>query len=423
MRDAATRKFAAEGGRRLPRHDRPRPVRCAITVLMPRRSQGAARAARWLAIGAAAVAVAAAGATSARAAGTPYVDGISDQNVPYWNGDFWNGGPPVSAFGRLLQSELAQTPGLRLRYARYVVAYDVMCDQTGPAFATFKAWLNDVQSLGLVPDVGFWYGNFDGNRCPGLPLIPQTAAQYNGTSTGGAVAALLARFPQIRTIEPWNEPNDGRGPDVAPATAAAFWLAVHADCGASGCDAVIAGDFSDSTHLASYEHAYVAALGGVDPGDWGIHPYTAVNRLETKPVTVFQAELPSPPTDRVWYTEVGAFYCTRKMNPATGASAQTLEDYQQTRARYLVHTLMAPPLAPVHVFYYEFMFKNNVPGPCVTNDTALFEPNGPPGTRVFRIRPAEQDVLPPILSPPVAPIASAGSDWQIWIEPWWRQPR
>ena len=368
-------------------------------------------------------AIAAAGAATARAAGTPYVDGISDQNVPYWNGDFWHGGPPASAFGRLLQSELTRTPGLRLRYARYVVAYDVMCDQTGPAFATFRAWLSDVESLGLVPDVAFWYGNFDGNRCPGLPLIPKTAAQYNGTATGGAVAALLALFPQIRTIEPWNEPNDGHGPDVQPATAAAFWLAAHADCGTSGCDAVIAGDFSDATHLATYERAYIAALGGVDPGDWGIHPYHAVDALQTTPVTVFQGELPNPAGDRVWYTEVGAFYCTRKMNAATGFSAQQLTAYQQTRARYLVHTLMAPPLAPVHVFYYEFMFKNNAPGPCVTNDSALFEPAGPPGTPTFRIRPAEQDILPLVLSPPVAPTTAAGSGWQIWIEPWWRQPK
>lgn len=393
-----------------------------MSVLIGRRSPGAARAARWLAL-ATALAAIAAGGTSARAAGTPYVDGISDQNVPYWNGDFWNGGPPASAFGRVLAADLTRTPGLRLRYARYVVAYDVMCDQTGPAFATFGAWLRDVESLGLVPDVAFWYGDFDGNRCPRLPLIPTSAAQYNGTASGGAVAALLARFPVIRTIEPWNEPNDGRGPDVAPATAAAFWLAVHADCGGSGCDAVIAGDFSDSLrNLAAYERAYVAALGGVDPLDWGIHPYAAVNDLETTPVSVFEEGLPSPATDRVWYTEVGAFYCTRTRSAATGQSPASLDAHQRQRAQYLVHTLMAPPFAPVHVFYYEFMFKDNAPGPCVTNDTALFEPAGPPGTPGFRARPAETDVLPLILSPPPAPAVPAGSDWQIWIEPWWSEP-
>ena len=27
---------------------------------------------------------------------------------------------------------------------------------------------------------------------------------------------------------------------------------------------------------------------------------------------------------------------------------------------------MAPPFAPVHVFYYEFMYKDDLPGPCVT---------------------------------------------------------
>src|ERR1700689_4104711 len=71
-------------------------------------------------------------ARSALAAGTPYVDGISDQNMAYWNGENWHGGPPISPFGQYVQANLVDTSAAPLRFARYVVAYDLMCDPDGP---------------------------------------------------------------------------------------------------------------------------------------------------------------------------------------------------------------------------------------------------------------------------------------------------
>jgi hypothetical protein len=360
---------------------------------------------------AAAIALAAALALAAApAAATPYIDGISDQNVSYWNGDVWSGGPPASAFARFVATSLVGGVPQPLRYARYVVAYDVTCDAAGPAFATFERWLADVQSLGLVPVVAFWYGEFDGNRCPVLPKIPTTVAQYNG-----AVAAFLARFPRVATIEPWNEPNDGRGPDVSAETAAAFWLAVaRTDCATRACDAVIAGDFNDAApDLAVYERSYVAALAAAgataDATDWGVHPYAAVNRERPATLSTFEAGLPDRATDRVWYTEVGAYYCTPRANPQAGYGDAVLQGRQEQRARYLVETLMAPPFDPVHVFYYEFMYKDDVPGPCATDDSALYgppDPGGPPG---YTPRAAAATILPYAASPLALPGLAAGA--------------
>ncbi|MGH2849227.1 MAG: hypothetical protein ACRDLP_01265 [Solirubrobacteraceae bacterium] len=365
-------------------------------------------------------------ATAPAAFGAGTIDGISDQNVPYWNGLFWHGGAPVSPFGQFLAARAAGTaPGAQLHYARYVVAYDVMCDPSGPAFATFQAWLADVQQLGLQPVVGFWYGDFDGNRCPTLPKIPTTVAQYNGAT---AVAGFLAQFPSVRIVEPWNEPNDGSGPDVPAARAAAFWLAAHADCQPAGCPTVLGGDFSDAqTNLGSYEQKYVAALGGVDPIDWAIHPYHSTNYQTTAPLTTFDSELPSPTADRVWYTEVGAFYCTPKDNLKTGFTDTTLQQMQDARARYLVGTLMAPPFAPVHVFYYEFMYKNNIPGPCATDDSALFAPTSTAPPLSFGPRLAAQEILPAALAPPPVPSKappppsnaipfSGEPSWTVWAD-------
>ena len=111
-----------------------------MTSLAQLRARGAGkaagRAARWLA-GAAAVLATLVLAAAAPAAGTTYVDGISDQNVPYWNGDVWGGGPPASPFARYLATTLVTGSPQPLRYARYVVAYDVMCDTGGPALRLY----------------------------------------------------------------------------------------------------------------------------------------------------------------------------------------------------------------------------------------------------------------------------------------------
>jgi hypothetical protein len=348
---------------------------------------------------------------AAPAGAQPYVDGISDQNVPYWNGDVWGGGPPAGPFAQFVATSLVGGVPAPLRYARYVVAYDVTCDEQGPAFATFERWLVDVEALGLEPVVAFWYGDFDGNRCPLEPQIPSTVAQYNG-----AVAAFLARFPRVRTIEPWNEPNNGRGPDVTPETAASFWLAIaRGDCATRACDTVIAGDFNDAApDLAGYERRYVAALvasGAADVAtDWGIHPYAAVNRESPATLLEFESGLPDRAGDRVWYTEVGAYYCTPGINAQTGYGDAVLQDLQEQRARYLVGTLMQPRFDPAHVFYYEFMYKNDLPGPCATDDSALYGPPGPGGPPGYAARAAAATILPyaasPVALPGLSPRAS-----------------
>jgi hypothetical protein len=363
-------------------------------------------------------------------AGTPYVDGISDQNVTYWNGGVWNGGPPASPFARFLGSTLVDTPAQPLRFARYVVAYDVMCDQGGGAYRDFRAWLQDVRALGLTPVVAFWYGDFDGNSCATLPPIPGTVAQYADPALG--VAAFLHAFPSVRIVEAWNEPNDGTGPDVTAATAAGFWSAAEqAGCTANTCDTVIAGDFDDAqANLVAYEQQYVAALGGVDPVDWGIHPYESVNSQTTTPLSQFYGALPNPAGDRVWYTEVAAYYCTPTRNTQTGFTPDQLQQAQEASAHYLVSTLMQYPFDPVHVFYYELMYKNNLAAPCAERDSAIFGPSGAAGSAAFAARSAAQDILPlavpapaaAVLPPTAAPgsqlVFYPGADWQIWGSLW-----
>jgi hypothetical protein len=357
-------------------------------------------------------------------AATPYVDGISDQNLTDWNGALWYRGPPASPFASFLDATLIGSSPTPLRFARYVVAYDLACDPGGGAYQAFRSWLGDVREIGLSPVVAFWYGNFDGNRCPRLPAIPSSVAEYNSPIAG--VAAFMRAFPGIGTFEAWNEPNDGPGPDLPPASAADFWLAATADACADRCATVIAGDFSDAQpNLASYERSYAAALGRADPPNWGIHPDEAVNDEETTTLSDFYAGLPNQAADRVWYTEVAAYYCTPTRNTMDGYSAAQLQQTQEQRAHFLVATLMQYPFTPVHVFYYEFMYRQGRATPCAVDDSALFAPGPGSGGPAFVPRSASQDVLPNVSPQSFASSAPAGRlvyyptfTGQIWADPW-----
>ena len=306
-----------------------------------------------------------------------HVDGISDQNVPYWDGHVWSGGAPASPFARYVAATLVRASPQPLRYARYVVAYDVMCDTTGPAFATFERWLADIEELGLEADVAFWYGDFDGNRCPLLPRVPRDAAQFNGAAGGDAVAAFVARFPEVRTIEPWNEPDDGHGPDVPAATAASFWVAVDVDdCAARRCDAVIAGDFNDAPRdFVEYERSYVGALATASrPARLGPAPVCGGQPRAHRDRARIRRRTARPARrSRLVYGD-RRLLLHAKQNLERGYDDRELQACSEQRARYLVATLMRRPFAPVHVFYYEFMYRDDLPGPCRTDDSALYAP-------------------------------------------------
>ena len=102
-------------------------------------------------------------AATAAATATAYVDGISDQNLPAWDGDFSG-----SYFGRLFSA--VWVGGGHIRLARYVAQWDLMsepsdgADARGDYHEKFEAWLSDVAQLGLVPEIGLT--SYDGSYPP-----------------------------------------------------------------------------------------------------------------------------------------------------------------------------------------------------------------------------------------------------------------
>lgn len=276
-------------------------------------------------------------------AGAERLDGVSDQNLAEWDS-------PAGGYLRQVLAGRWMTAG-GIRMARYVVPWDIA---TAPAersyLVRYEAWhAVAVGELGLVPVIAV--GQYPGGR------VPASAAEYRL-----ALTALLHLEP-VRWLEAWNEPDNR--PLIAPDQAAAYLREAQGLCAAAGCG-VIAGDLLDTPGMAAYEARYLAALGPVLPGDWGIHPYRSVRAHDLQGVRSFLAELPLGGAGaRVWVTEVGAYAC----RPRVAASVRE----QALDTSWLVNRLL-PALEPAHAFYYGFLGAGGhaVACPARYEDTKLY---------------------------------------------------
>ena len=294
-------------------------------------------------------------APGAARAATLSIDGISDQSLPSWDGGFAD-----SYFAELFRVEWASTS--HIRYARYVVQWNVMGPGHAAERATFESWLRDVASLGLIPDVALT--SYDG-------VHPASATEY-----AARLAELLERAAamghQLPYVEAWNEPNN-QGREPAPA-AARLANAAQVLCATRyGC-AVIAGDFEDSPGLAVYERRYERDL-DFTPAIWGVHPYWSVETMSEAPYVSFLRDLPGEGAGaQVWITEIAARRCT----DYGGELAEHGEAGQALRARWLVDTLLRDH-PPAHAFYYAFLLGDRRQPSCGSEpeDGALYVPVGP----------------------------------------------
>ncbi len=290
-------------------------------------------------------------AGGARAA-TAYIDGISDQNLPEWDGAFAG-----SYFAQRFERDWVL--GGHIRFARYVVQWDVMSAGPAGSRVKFENWLRDVGELGLSADVGLT--SYDGS-------YPASAGDY-GARLAEVLRRATALGEPVRYVEAWNEPNNqGR---ESPAVAAAFADAAQAECSGVYVCGVVAGDLEDAPGAARYEEQYERDLRRV-PSIWGVHPYRSVQQMSAAPVRELERALPGGRSTELWFTEVAARTCT----DYGGNLRVNGEGGQAERVRWLLDTLM-PELRPAHVFYYTFLLADRrVPG-CTRGepeDEALYVP-------------------------------------------------
>lgn len=295
------------------------------------------------------------GAPTASAA-TRYVDGISDQSLPAWDSSLSND-PFASLF--------ATTWVGQITLARYVVQWNAMAQASGGPNADgdyrerFEAWLVDVRSLGLAPVVALT--SYTGIR-------PDSTGEYQPRLE--QLLGYAARLGEpIGYVEAWNEPNNQGDEPAGKAGEIANWA--NPVCERLRCQ-VLAGDLEDTPSVTTYERAYIHAL-GFAPAIWGIHPYYSVKAHDDATILRFEQALPNHGAGaQLWFTEIGAYYCTR--GEVLGEARQAAD------ASYLVDTLI-PAIAPAHVFYYGLMAAHRTEAPCTVSggdDSELYRADGQP---------------------------------------------
>jgi hypothetical protein len=343
-----------------------------------------------------ALALISAAGTPTALAGTPYVDGISDQNLGLWAGSYLDSGGFTMPMGDLFTGAWVGSPPSHILYARFVTAPDAVA-QGGLCEQNLTNWYRYVTQLHLIPVIAVWdvaEGGCADNGAPSATTYATDITQLLGYLDGLGVT--------VPYIEAWNEPNAS---GVSASLAASYWTAANTICQADGCTA-IAGDMVDSADqgpqpynpgcapnltyntLALYEDQYVTALGAARPAIWGFHPYGAVNCEQATSATTFEAHLPNPP-GQVWFTEVGTWECRLGQATPRGPTQQNAD------ASFLVNTLMSPtsPTAPAHVFWYELAAVGYTQNCNKYADSALFEASTSPGP--LTARPAALTVFGP----------------------------
>ena len=286
---------------------------------------------------------------------TSYVDGISDQSLPAWDGGFAG-----SYFAERFHDTWVGSPPSHITLARYVVQWNVMSGDYPEYRSEFEAWLTDVAGLGLTPDVALT--SYDGR-------YPSSSTEYR-TRLEEILNRAKAIDP-VRYLEAWNEPNN-QG-NVSALDAADFTNSASATCKHDyGCT-VIAGNFEDNPNISAYEEEYVRNLHPV-PAIWGVHPYYSVEEEKEEPFLMFRTHLPNRGVgERIWFTEIAA----RECSDFNGHMVENGELGQSERADWLVNTLMRNA-KPEHVFYYEFLLKDRRQPSCQSEgaDGALYLPSG-----------------------------------------------
>ena len=157
-----------------------------------------------------------------------YIDGISDQSMPTWNGGFFS-----SPFASYFKSVWVPA---QISYARYVVQWNAMTEPAGEYHYRheYEAWLEDAHSMDLIPVLSVTkYASGSG------PSI----TEYKLKLVELLEAANAApRSYHISYVGAWNEPNN-QG-EVTAKAAAEYANAAHEVCAAHSCT-VIAGEFED----------------------------------------------------------------------------------------------------------------------------------------------------------------------------------
>ncbi|MEA2316366.1 MAG: hypothetical protein QOD44_555 [Solirubrobacteraceae bacterium] len=261
---------------------------------------------------------------------------------------------------------------LRVQIARRVVPWDAMRSRA------VRVWLAAARRAGVDPLVAF--GHARGDRCPDSPCRLPGLRAYKAR-----FRAFRRRFPWVRTITPWNEPNHASQPTVnVPGRAARYYNAVRSAC--SRCT-VVAGDMLDAPNMRRYLARYRRALVDV-PAVWGLHNYFDTTYGGSAGLrTMIRAV-----EGRIWLTETGGIVTNRRSSGRIGL--QYDEDRAALGVRRAIAMADARPRRVTRVYLYQWRAGHDV------FDAGLLAPDGAPrpGYRVLRRALRRRVVAAPLLN-------------------------
>jgi len=297
--------------------------------------------------------------------------------------------------------------GLKVNRVRVVLPYDV-ATTTGEAGRTrrerFERYLAAAAPKGI--DVMVAFAASQDVRAPGgAPLAP-TADEF-----AAGFAAFRASYPQVRTIAPWNEPNNVDAAQYPlsgdPALAAQYFLRAKALCPVDCL--LVAGDFAGIPNDDAYVDAYMAALGDVRPDVWAFHAHSDINafqaggpdsaRIARYYVSKFQGPWANA---RIWIDEIGARFRDQ--------SGVIWGDASQAQATSFLLGLATLDPRIDAIYYYNYSNQCAMPIRCAQQDRGLvspspFDTNPPEYDAYNRPRQAWQVIADrgPVI-PPAAPV-------------------
>ncbi len=231
---------------------------------------------------------------------------------------------------------------LHVKIARYFAPYDVATGRSIGALYSLEVWLSDAQAAGVQPLVAFYHNTASAKKLPSIATYTRD------------VKLFIARFPQVRLLQPWNEVNrgnvGGRGGFSSPSAkqSAGYYLALKKACPTC---TIVGLDVLDSTSPAAtirYINQFKAAVGRRNvPKLWGLHNYSDTNRFNDRGTRAVLADVPG----QVWLTETGGL---AKLSPSFKFSLS-----RQARATSYMFRLADAHAKITRLYIYQFYGAKN----------------------------------------------------------------
>ena len=277
--------------------------------------------------------------------------------------------------------------GLPVRNARLSVAWDAL--RYDWQRREIDGWMAAARAVGVQPLV-----TFGRSRTRKFSLPP--SGEYRRE-----VLRFHRRYPAVRELSPWNEPNIAIRPSNSdPHKIAAYYRVLTRIC--PSCK-VLGADVVDTSSLDRWMRAYLREFPRASrPQLWGLHNYVDVNSDSSWGTRVMRRLAPG----EIWFTETGAI--VRRKEPTRTGKADRRLTIRTGGARALKATERVFSLAatsPRITRVYIYHWKGTRSG---SWDSALVAPSGRlrPSFRVFAAQ-ARLGVAPsPEPPPPTEPAPS-----------------